>query len=156
MNCIQCKNCYDILAPVERAGVRICACGNIQMRAVPVAEIGHNNLVEVKIFDSYRINSFGSVFEKEVKQVYEHHNLFAQVVKIHNHYLKGDHGLHEWLLDEPNERESLFYKNRSQIVIAPMDTPGVKVVDEWSNKSLQTTEEYLKSVDKTKRYKQIA
>lgn len=148
MNVIQCMFCFDLLAPLERAGVRTCACGTVQMRAVPVAEIGHNNLVEVKLFSIWRQHSYGIEIKREPPiQVFDktRYELFAQVVKIHNHYLKGDHGLHEFW-EEDKADWNLFYRNKSQIVIAPLDTPGVKVVTEWSNKSLPTTEEYLKSV----------
>lgn len=110
----------DILTPLMKAKVRTCYCGAIQMRALPDNEHyvynGYEVIVEVKIH-------FGD----------------AQVLKIHNNFLCGEHGVH----DVTNENNNLFYQNQSQIVIAPLDTPGVKVVDEWTDKSLQTTMEYL-------------
>ncbi len=146
MNAIQCKICMDILAPLMDAGVRTCFCGNIQMRAVPIAEIGHNNLVEVKIFDGWVSFPDGTIFTKEFKQVtYEqYYSKFAQVLKIHNAYLTGEIGLREFT-DDDRYWNNLFYQNKSQIVIAPLDTPGVKVINEWSNPNLETTEEYLKA-----------
>jgi hypothetical protein len=120
MNAIQCKNCMDILAPLMKAKVRTCFCGAVQMRALPENEQydnnGHSVIVEMKIH-------FGD----------------AQVLKIHNNFLRGEHGVHD-ITDEYN---NLFYQNQSQIVIAPLDTPGVKVVDEWSNRFLQSSKGYL-------------
>lgn len=127
MNAIQCKHCGDILVPVVQAGIRTCVCGMVQMRAVPKEE-NQQHLVEVKLLDT------------EVDGVTCAPN-GARVIKLSNPFLCEMLQLHEFT-DVQRDTNDLFYQNQSQIVITPLDTPGVKLVDEWSNKSLPSTKEY--------------
>jgi len=140
----------DILAPLDNAGLRNCVCGQVDMRVVPVKEIGHNNLVEVKIFRLYNTkNTKGNGKElnlvsrrKRITQELKDYNKFAQVIKMHDHYLSGECGLHQ-LTQYDIDHDTLFYRNKSKIVITDLDTPGIKVVKEWSNPDLETSDEYI-------------
>ena len=119
-----------MLAPIcdETYKVRTCHCGLVQMRAVHEEEnLGH--LVEVKLFIGENAKT-GEIVEGA-----------AQVVKIHNGFLRGKVSLKQnrkemqEAFTEEELENSLFYKSNSRIVLAPLDTPGVKVVDEWSHEA---------------------
>lgn len=134
MNAIQCKFCKDILIPIKCAGIRTCFCRTIQMLVVPAAEVEHNNLIEVKLFYRWRSMSLN----KRITQITDkkYINMFARVIQINDPFLLGKIDTHEFT-DEDRASNSIFYQNKSQIVIAPMDTQGVTVVDEWSNPNLE-------------------
>jgi len=151
MNVIQCLVCMDMLAPLEAAGVRVCHCGQVQMRAVPVEEVGHNNLVEVKIFNLYIMKKLEGKKRrdrmrksKKIKQITtkNEYDKYAQTVKVHNDYLQGVCDLYE-MSEYDRDNNTLFYQNMSYIVIADLDTPGVKVVKEWSNPELKTSKQWI-------------
>ncbi len=110
MNAIRCLNCGDIIVPIvnlEKPFVRKCYCETVEIMAIG------KNIVEVKLKE-YTIGEGTEVF-------------VAEVVKINNMFLKRklDYGEFPHIGD-------LFTKNRSHIVLAELDTPGVKVVEEFS------------------------
>ena len=122
MNAIRCKHCRDIIVPMCGSSVslvRPCMCGSVLVRGVPPIE-NSNVLVEVKIFEME--TSDGVEVESG-----------ADVVKINNHFLRGEM-VNGQQFQHRNPDNILFYDARSHIVIAPLDTPGVKWVrgGDWS------------------------
>lgn len=109
MNMIQCLNCFDILPPVysKSSNHRMCLCGGTEIKCVD--DPNKNWLVEVMLRETCQ----------------------AQVIKVDNNYLAGYTELHEFT-KKSKDTNDLFWQNKSQIVVAPLDTPGVKVVDKWS------------------------
>jgi len=112
MNAIQCDNCHDILIPYD--GIkRGCLCGCVEIMGIP-SEAEVDWIVEVKLFN--------------IRRYSENVHGAAKVVKINNLYLSEQVGLHEF----GKTQDDLFTQNNSHIVMTDLNTPGVKVVTEWT------------------------
>jgi len=112
MNAIRCDHCNDIVIPVE--GIeRECLCGSVHVLGIPT-ELKLGWIVEVKIWNMV-------VDDVPVEGD-------AKVVKINNHYLSGAVGINEFFRGQ----DDMFTRSNSHIVITDLDTPGVKLVTEWS------------------------
>lgn len=113
MNVIQCMRCGDLLAPCMTPTVfrKKCACGEVEIQIIdPDAELYKDHRVEVMLS---RVA------------------IGARVIKINSGFLFGKGRVYaENLLDFDGMylKGTLFAEQRSHIVIAPLDTPGVKVV----------------------------
>lgn len=111
MNVIQCLACKDLLAPcmTETKFRKWCVCGDVEIQIIdPRSELFKQRRVEVKLS----------------------RNAKAQVVKINNGLFFENNS--ELDFDGDYLRGTLFAEHRSHIVIAPLDTPGVVVVKEFT------------------------
>ncbi len=112
MNVIQCLRCYDLLAPCMTEAVfrKKCACGKVEIQIInPTTEL----------YKKYRV------------EVMLHENVAARVVKINNGLILD---FSPDCIDFDGEylKGTLFAEQKSHIVITPLDTPGIKVVKEFT------------------------